>query len=145
MLEIKDNIWNYHPDYPICVTINKVIGKNGLIMGKGIALQAKELYPELPKQWASMISKVLDYNVTSYDKIHNLIAIQTKEHWRNPSTLSIIEKSLFYLVKIAEFYGMSRIYLPPLGCGNGGLDWKTQVKPLLSSKLDDRFIIVLNK
>ena len=144
MLTTKGNIWHYHPDDTVCITINKVIGKNGLIMGKGIALQAKELYPELPKQWASMVSKILDYNVTFYDKEHNLIATQTKEHWRNPSKLEIIKKSLFYLVKIAEFYGMPRIYLPPLGCGNGGLDWETQVKPLMASKLDNRFIVINN-
>ena len=48
----------------------------------------------------------------------------TKEHWRQPSELSWIEKGLRRLVQIArdERGSIDTIALPLLGCGLGGLN-----------------------
>lgn len=138
------DIFQLHKNrHTIGITINSQITTKGLVMGKGIALQCKKMYPQIPNQWADiMINMFPAENYTFYDRKHNLLAVQTKNHWRNPSNVFIIEKSLVRLIEIANYWMLNNIYLPPLGCGNGGLDWDNQVRPLMESKLDDRFTVV---
>ena len=81
----------------------------------------------------------------SEDKYTGLgvISFPTKHHWRAKSDLKLIENSAEKLLNFAKI-GLvwKHIWLPVVGCGLGGLDWDTQVKPLLSSILDDRFTVV---
>ena len=45
MKEVTGNIWDYPADI-VCITTNGSTTRNGsAVMGKGIALQAKERYP----------------------------------------------------------------------------------------------------
>ncbi len=53
-----------------------------------------------------------------------IIHFPTKKHWRNPSRLEWIQEGLVDLVRVVQELGISSIALPPLGCGNGGLDWQ---------------------
>jgi hypothetical protein len=52
-----------------------------------------------------------------------IINFPTKKHWRNPSRLEYVEKGLVDLVAKVRELGIKSIAVPPLGCGNGGLDW----------------------
>ncbi|WP_322906838.1 macro domain-containing protein [Paenibacillus campi] len=109
------------------------------VMGKGIALQFKQTFPENFKQYekACKLGKVVigEMFVVSLDSIVNpryIINFPTKAHWKEKSKLSYIESGLENLIKTIKKYEIKSIAVPPLGCGNGGLDWKV-VQPLIES------------
>ena len=52
-----------------------------------------------------------------------IINFPTKRHWRSPSRMEDIESGLHALVQEIAKHHIRSIALPPLGCGNGGLDW----------------------
>lgn len=101
------------------------------VMGKGIALQFKEAFPENNKQYVQACKKgefttgkiltVWDNNLLLGEKL--IINFPTKKHWRHPSKYEYIEGGLIALVKVLENQNIKSIALPPLGCGNGGLEW----------------------
>ncbi len=57
-----------------------------------------------------------------------LINFPTKKHWRQPSRLQWIVEGLEDLGRVVEQKGIRSMALPPLGCGNGGLNW-SEVRP----------------
>src|ERR1035441_10284318 len=59
---------------------------------------------------------------------HWLINFPSKKHWRQPSKLEWIVEGLKHLRRVIEEKKIASIALPPLGCGNGGLDWN-EVRP----------------
>ena len=48
----------------------------------------------------------------------------TKDHWRSVTNLEDIVKGLEYLVRHYEEWGITSLAVPPLGCGEGRLDWR---------------------
>jgi uncharacterized protein YwgA len=64
----------------------------------------------------------------------SVINFPTKDHWRSPSRLDDIVHGLDYLVGHAGEWGLQSLAIPPLGCGNGGLDWSL-VGPIMYQKL----------
>lgn len=112
------------------------------IMGKGIALQFKNMFPNNFKLYARAcenkemdIGKLLvteDESIFAGKKI--IINFPTKTSWRKPSEYSYIEKGLIELVKIIDERAIRSIAIPPLGAGNGGLDWN-KVRLMLEEKL----------
>jgi O-acetyl-ADP-ribose deacetylase (regulator of RNase III) len=61
-----------------------------------------------------------------------VINFPTKRHWRGKSKIEDIESGLKALVEEVKRFDIKSLAIPPLGCGNGGLDWK-QVKPMISN------------
>jgi O-acetyl-ADP-ribose deacetylase (regulator of RNase III) len=59
-----------------------------------------------------------------------IINFPTKRHWKGASRLDDVQAGLVALVAEVERLGIKSIAIPPLGCGNGGLDWAV-VKPLI--------------
>lgn len=114
------------------------------IMGKGIALQFKNQYPNNYKEYVKAckdgsidIGKLLVFEEETLLNGNKLIVnFPTKTTWRKPSEYSYIEKGLKSLVEIIEKYKIKSIAIPPLGAGNGGLDWNI-VKQLLQQYLED--------
>lgn len=113
------------------------------VMGKGIALQFKETFPDNFKAYEAAVKrnevKVGSMFVTELNRMDGLryiINFPTKEHWRSPSKLSYIEEGLADLRRFIVEKSLQSIALPPLGCGNGGLDWAT-VKPMITKSLGD--------
>lgn len=107
------------------------------VMGKGIALQFKKAYPENYQYYrrACQSKKVKPgsmfiFNTNRLTPPRYLINFPTKRHWRNKSRLEDIRLGLNALVKEVKRLGIRSIAIPPLGCGNGGLDW-SEVKPLI--------------
>ena len=73
-----------------------------------------------------------------------IIHFPTKKHWRNPSKLEWVKDGLKDLVRVVRQHGIRSIALPPLGCGNGGLDW-AEVRPEIeaaAAELTDVDVIV---
>ena len=56
---------------------------------------------------------------------HYIINFPTKEHWKGKSRIEYIVDGLADLVAQVRERGIRSIAVPPLGCGNGGLDWAT--------------------
>lgn len=101
------------------------------VMGKGIALHFKEMFPynfsvyaEACKRGEMEPGKMLvvkDSNLELGERL--IINFPTKIHWRQPSRYEYIEAGLKDLVRVIQDYGVDSIAIPPLGCGNGGLEW----------------------
>lgn len=111
------------------------------VMGKGIALQFKQAFPAnytaYEKACKAHIVKPGKMFVVETGNLFNprwIINFPTKTHWRALSRLEHIEQGLADLIRVIREYGIRSIALPPLGCGNGGLDWQ-QVKPLIEACL----------
>ncbi len=119
------------------------------VMGKGIALQFKYAFPENYKIYKQAserneiaVGKVQVVPVNDLNGVKFIINFPTKQHWRNPSKLQWIKDGLKDLHDQISNYDIKSIALPPLGCGNGGLDWNV-VKPIIEQSLSDMAIDVL--
>jgi len=120
-------------------------------MGKGIALQFKKAFPSNFKAYAEAckkgeveVGKLLvtrDSNLDAGEKL--IINFPTKNDWRKPSEYSFIEEGLDDLVRVINEYNIKSIAIPPLGAGNGGLEWE-KVKRIIGNKLGhlDKDILV---
>lgn len=112
------------------------------VMGKGIALHFKEMFPynfsvysEACRRKEVAPGKMLvvkDSNIVLGERL--VINFPTKAHWRQPSKYEYIEAGLEDLVRVIKEYEIASISIPPLGCGNGGLDWGI-VKEMIHRKL----------
>jgi O-acetyl-ADP-ribose deacetylase (regulator of RNase III) len=109
------------------------------VMGKGIALQFKNKWPAnfaayhaACKAGEVRPGKMMVFDAGAYAQPHFIINFPTKDHWRGKSKLAFIEDGLQDLVKQIRVLGIRSIAIPPLGCGNGGLDWQ-EVKPLIET------------
>lgn len=140
---IKGNLLQA-PSQALVNTVNTVG-----VMGKGIALQFKEAYPRnyaiyqaACKAGSFKTGEVLaveDGTVTSQKWIINF---PTKAHWKGNSQYSFITSGLKALKEKLIELDIKSVALPPLGCGNGGLDWAV-VKSMIETELSDLNIDVL--
>jgi len=114
------------------------------VMGAGAALQFKNKFPDMYKDYYQACSrnnvKIGNGHVWEQEDMFKSITIinfPTKKHWRNPSKYEYIEKGLEWLhnILIAK-RDSSVVTLPALGCGHGGLDWNN-VKELIVQYLND--------
>ncbi len=106
-------------------------------MGKGLALQFRQAEPENYRHYqvACRNGRVRLGEMLVFDKgtsFHPryIINFPTKQHWRDHSRIEDIASGLVALTDEVSRLGISSIAVPPLGCGNGGLDWK-DVRPLI--------------
>jgi O-acetyl-ADP-ribose deacetylase (regulator of RNase III) len=100
------------------------------VMGKGIALMFKEAFPanlrayeEACKAGAVEVGHMFVSEQRELMGPKWIINFPTKKHWRNPSKLEWIEEGLEDLKLVIREHNIRSIALPPLGSGNGGLDW----------------------
>lgn len=140
------DLFTYQAD-AICITTNGILRRNGrAVMGAGVARQARDRYPGIDLTLGKVLST--HGNVATIirrpdaDESRYVLSFPTKHDWRDPSPLRLIERSAEQLLDLADAGFVSSIALPPPGCGHGGLSWDGQVRPLLQSILDDRFVIV---
>jgi len=114
------------------------------VMGKGIALQFKNMFPNNFKLYSNackekevIVGKLL---VTEEETLLKgkkmIINFPTKTEWRLPSEYNYIEAGMAQLVKVIKEKNIKSIAIPPLGSGNGGLDWN-KVKVILEKYLSD--------
>lgn len=110
------------------------------VMGKGIALQFKKKWPANNKAYVVAckagevkLGHMFIYDLGALATPRYIINFPTKGHWRNASKIADIESGLDDLVKQVNTLKIQSIAMPPLGCGNGGLDWQA-VKLLIESR-----------
>jgi len=100
------------------------------VMGKGIALMFSEAFPANTRAYEEACTqrqvRVGHMFVTENPSLISprwIINFPTKKHWRQPSRLEWIREGLRDLVRVIREKHINSVALPPLGCGNGGLDW----------------------
>src|SRR5580700_3892399 len=105
------------------------------IMGKGIALQFKLAYPDnyaayeaACKREEVQIGKMFVFRRENGPRF--IINFPTKRHWKGKSKIEDIKSGLKALIEVVKKEGIHSVAVPPLGCGNGGLDWD-EVRPLI--------------
>lgn len=113
------------------------------VMGKGIALMFKELFPDSYRAYARaceagdvQVGRMNVFHRGGFLEPHYIINFPTKKHWRHPSKLEWIDEGLRDLRRVIEENQIKSIALPPLGSGNGKLDW-SDVRPLIVRHLSD--------
>ncbi|WP_291515678.1 macro domain-containing protein [Bdellovibrio sp. ArHS] len=123
---------------PAKVLVNPVNTEG--VMGKGLAKQFKSLFPEMfPRYQEVCEKKLLIPGKLWLYKTDNkwVLNFPTKTTWRQPSRVEYIEAGLAKFRDTYSKYGISSISFPKLGCGNGELDWNTQVQPLMKKYLEN--------
>jgi hypothetical protein len=107
------------------------------IMGKGIAKTFRERYPLMFAEY----KKLCDAQKLTVGSLqlwkgndHWVLNFPTKTTWRLPSELSYIEMGLQTFVNNYEKTGIVSASFPPLGCGNGNLEW-SDVRPVMERYL----------
>lgn len=104
------------------------------IMGKGIALDFKKRFPDMFKDYAARCARGEVHLGEPY--IYGtllppwILNFPTKQDWRSVSRESDIVAGLEYLEEHYREWGIESLAIPPLGCGNGGLEWSS-VGPIL--------------
>lgn len=113
------------------------------VMGKGIALMFKEAFPENFKAYEAACKrkdvKLGHMYVTERTDMFGprwIINFPTKANWRFPSHIQWIETGLQDLKRVIADKGIRSIAIPPLGAGNGGLDWN-DVRPKIEAAFAD--------
>ena len=112
------------------------------VMGKGIALQFKQAFPQVFQEYkkACTAKEVQPGKmfIVSTGQLFPRYAINfpTKRHWKEKSRIEDIQAGLAALVTDVKQMQIASIAIPPLGCGNGGLEW-SDVKPLIVKAFED--------
>lgn len=113
------------------------------VMGKGIALQFKEQYPDnyniyrkICKEGKLKVGQLLITDCKQLNGVKTIINFPTKTTWRKPSEYSYIQLGLFELRNKIQELGIISIAIPPLGSHNGGLEW-TRVKRMIIETIGD--------
>lgn len=98
------------------------------IMGKGIALEFKKRFPDMFKDYVLRCKNgsVMPGKPYLYRNLLPpwILNFPTKDHWRSTAKLDDIIKGLEYLVKHYQEWGITSLAIPPLGCGEGQLEWR---------------------
>jgi len=112
-------------------------------MGKGVALMFREAFPENAKAYEDAcarhevrVGRVLVTPNRALVGPRWILHLPTKKHWRHPSRLEWVRDGLRDLVRVVRENSIHSLALPPLGCGNGGLEW-AQVRREIETALGE--------
>lgn len=146
---VEGDIWDFYANkWTVIVPTNGWVNRgNGMLaMGRGIAIQARKLFKNLEFVLGEKVTKY--GNHCFYLERQNLISFPTKNDWKDPSEISLIEQSCKELKIFMQKFSSLKIAMPKVGCGNGKLQW-SQVAPIIENYFGeyshDRFLIVDNE
>ena len=121
------------------------------VMGRGIALQFKNAFPDNFKSYATACKReevqpgrMFVFETGGLTNPKFIINFPTKRHWRGKSRMEDIESGLKVLIDLIKEKGIQSIAIPPLGSGLGGLDWsqvQSKIEEALKGLQDVRVII----
>jgi O-acetyl-ADP-ribose deacetylase (regulator of RNase III) len=113
------------------------------VMGKGIALQFRNKFPENFTAYKAacdagqvQIGRMFVFDNGALARPHFVVNFPTKKHWRGDSKIEYIRAGLDDLKDKIKELNIHSIAVPPLGCGNGGLDW-SDVRPIIETFLGE--------
>ncbi|MGH7966788.1 MAG: type II toxin-antitoxin system antitoxin DNA ADP-ribosyl glycohydrolase DarG [Candidatus Binatia bacterium] len=98
------------------------------VMGKGIALEFKKRFPDMYADYvkrcaAKQVRLGQPYLFRSLMPLW-ILNFPTKDDWRSVSRMSDIVAGLKYLEQHYHEWGITSLAVPPLGCGQGQLEWR---------------------
>jgi O-acetyl-ADP-ribose deacetylase (regulator of RNase III) len=107
------------------------------VMGKGIALQFRQAFPDNYDAYvrACEHGEVQPGHMFVFHRLTHprwIINFPTKRDWRHRARMADIDSGLKALIETVRHEDIKSIAVPPLGCGNGGLDW-SEVRPRIES------------
>lgn len=135
--ELQGNIWEIPGNNHIVITTNGTVKTNGeCVMGRGIAAQAKNFFPEVPKIVGSTLKKAglipfyigKETNPLTNQTV-NLWSFPVKYRWYEEADLNLIVKAMKIFV-VLMYNSKGKILIPRPGCGNGRLGWVVVKKEL---------------
>jgi O-acetyl-ADP-ribose deacetylase (regulator of RNase III) len=111
------------------------------VMGKGIALQFRKAFPANYKAYKLACDrdevrpgKMFVFQTGQIENPKLIINFPTKRHWKGKTRVEDIESGLVDLIRVLREADVKSVAIPPLGCGNGGLEW-SRVRPLIETAL----------
>ncbi|KKN85782.1 hypothetical protein LCGC14_0275890 [marine sediment metagenome] len=111
------------------------------VMGKGLALEFKRRYPAMFSSYVRLCNSkqlvVGNPHLWTGPFGFKVLLFPTKKHWRQPSKELYIKGGLRVVAQAVSAGLIDSIAFPAIGCGLGGLDFETQVRPLLDKYLAD--------
>ena len=140
------NIWDASADVAIVIPTNVGWKHNGEnVMGRGVARQAATRYWALAEGYGYWCKAEGD---RLYERVEGdgrrlicfpvkPLALNPSMSWQQPADLHLLERSAVALAALSH----RSVWLPLVGCGNGGLN-PADVLPILERLLDDRFTLV---
>lgn len=108
-------------------------------MGKGLAFQFKKKYPDMEKDYIEVCKngKLRPGKLhIFFEKDKYIINFPTKDKWRENSKIEYITEGLKELKKFLIDENIFSVAIPPLGSGNGKLNWN-QVKDEILKELEE--------
>lgn len=155
MKALKGDLFD-QKDGVLAIATNGYVTLSGkAVMGKGVARVAKKKFNGIDTVFGKVLlsqgrrsgnagkNLALGNHVALIWNHPKIVSFPTKWNWWEKADLGLIERSALELVALADYYHWPRIYLPRVGCGNGGLSWDSDVYPVLQNYLDDRFTVVI--
>ena len=151
MIERSGDLFTPGPEtFAICIPTNGEVTKGSAVMGAGLALAAKRCVPGIERLLGRKLIEEGNhvFFLTSAGLPFNLVSFPTKDRWREPSSLALIERSARELrilveAKLPPASSLS-VALPRVGCGLGGLRWSV-VAPILLRELPGSRYVILHK
>jgi len=102
-------------------------------MGKGIAVQFKNMYPDMYKQY-KILCKQDDFVLGDVFEYHYgngyIFNLGTQKTWRTRAELHAVEQSLNNMLNMASELEVTKIALPKIAAGLGGLNWEDVKKTI---------------
>lgn len=155
------NIWDMLDEGAIGIPTNGFIKRNGDgVMGAGLAKEAMSRFPGISYELGSHLKKngntvgwlltqpqilaipvkpvSIKINTQSdfkyiLSRVKNNYSIgSTVPGFHCKASISLIKQSLIQLIDFIGKYCLNKVYIPLLGCGNGGLSYSKDLFPLLS-------------
>lgn len=142
LLPPTTNLWDWKPSSGRVLRViptNGVVQGGDLVMGAGLALQAKERFPSLPGILGKLVQE--KGNNVYVIKPLGIASFPTKVHWKNPSLLPLVRRSASQLRQVE---GWDAVLLPKVGCGLGGLSWPA-VRMVLEEELPRPYFYVIGE
>lgn len=113
------------------------------VMGKGIAKQFRDRYPGNHLAYRSAckageveVGQMLVIEDIDQRGSRTIVNFPTKKHWRQPSKYEYVTEGLTALKRAIRDRDIKSIAIPPLGCGQGGLEWP-RVRRMIEEELGD--------
>lgn len=152
MRETVGDIWDLRLSHWLCITTNQGWRSNGdNIMGAGLAKQAAQRFPNLPRRYGAFCRMYPGAARLYPYKSHEtwLLMYPTKAlnpatphlSWRGKSSIDLIERCAVELVKFSET-SERPIAVPALGCKNGGLNVHDVLDVLSKYLKSDQFVFI---
>ena len=113
------------------------------VMGKGIALMFKDRFNDNFRQYVAACKagevSTGEMYVTEPAELDGprwIVNFPTKQHWRGNSRIEWVTEGLQDLRRFLIRNQVKSIAIPPLGAGNGGLDWSVVREEIIRSMGD---------